>query len=285
MDTVDRATILAKTLAKVVKNKPDLVANIQGKQYPKVECWTTLGAMIGVFAHTVWTKKEGSFSDGNLICTARVEARTLNGQTCGAAEAACSQIEKLSGKTRWHDEYALVSMAQTRAVSKALRMPLGWVVHLAGMESTPSEEMEAVAANGHKEVAPSRSKPKSPAGLQPQPPDGYEVIHDADDYPTLGAEAMQDVLTTPVTGPDGTVVIGENDRRQFIWTAALKIKGGDKDGATELIRTWSGFKGDSGAMITALPWETKKDGSPRLSMKWLNRVFDTAKGEYSQFEE
>ena len=33
-------------------------------------------------------------------------------------------------------------MAQTRAGAKALRMPLGFVVHLAGYEATPAEEME-----------------------------------------------------------------------------------------------------------------------------------------------
>jgi hypothetical protein len=32
-------------------------------------------------------------------------------------------------------------MAQTRATSKALRAPLGWIVTLAGYEATPSEEI------------------------------------------------------------------------------------------------------------------------------------------------
>lgn len=41
------------------------------------------------------------------------------------------------------DDYALRSMAQTRATSKALRGPLGFIVTLAGFEATPSEEMPA----------------------------------------------------------------------------------------------------------------------------------------------
>ena len=43
------------------------------------------------------------------------------------------------GKPR--DDYALRSMAQTRATSKALRQPLGFVMSLAGFDPTPAEEM------------------------------------------------------------------------------------------------------------------------------------------------
>ena len=39
------------------------------------------------------------------------------------------------------DEYAVRSMAQTRAASKALRMPLGFVMTLGGYEATPEGEM------------------------------------------------------------------------------------------------------------------------------------------------
>ena len=44
----------------------------------------------------------------------------------------------------WRDkpDYALRSMSQTRATSKALRLPLGFVVALAGYEVTPAEEAE-----------------------------------------------------------------------------------------------------------------------------------------------
>ena len=50
--------------------------------------------------------------------------------------------------TNWsgRDDYALRSMAQTRAVSKALRLPLGFIVALAGYEATPADEMPAEEA-------------------------------------------------------------------------------------------------------------------------------------------
>ena len=48
-----------------------------------------------------------------------------------------------SGEENWQDrdDYALRSMAQTRATSKALRQPLGFVITLAGFDPTPAEEM------------------------------------------------------------------------------------------------------------------------------------------------
>ena len=39
------------------------------------------------------------------------------------------------------DDYAIRSMAQTRATSKALRMPLGFVMELAGFDATPADEI------------------------------------------------------------------------------------------------------------------------------------------------
>ena len=44
-------------------------------------------------------------------------------------------------------------MAQTRAVGKAYRMKIGWLLKVAGYETTPAEEMDAVEAQkieGHK---------------------------------------------------------------------------------------------------------------------------------------
>ena len=48
------------------------------------------------------------------------------------------------------DEFALRSMSQTRAMSKALRAPLGFVVALGGLSTTPGEEVDEQTG----EVAP-----------------------------------------------------------------------------------------------------------------------------------
>lgn len=128
---VARATEHANALAEVIQAK-QLFKQIGAKNHVLVEAWTMLGSMLGVFPVVVWTRK---LEDG---WEARVEARTLKGNVVGAAEASCTRTEN-TWKNR--DDYALRSMAQTRATSKALRGPLGFVIVLAGFNATPAEEI------------------------------------------------------------------------------------------------------------------------------------------------
>lgn len=142
---IARATGVADALARVLRTQKDekgdlkLISNISGKEYVKVEGWTLCGSMLGVFAVIEWTRPvEGGWE-------ARAEARTMSGAVIGAAEAECLTSEKEWGPTptrgKPKDDYARRSMAQTRAVSKALRAPLGFIVTLAGFEATPSDEI------------------------------------------------------------------------------------------------------------------------------------------------
>jgi hypothetical protein len=112
------------------------IVKIGQSEHVRVEGWTMLGSLLGVYPVTIWTRKlENGWE-------ARVEALTRSGEVVGAAEAECL-YDEANWKSR--DDYALRSMAQTRATSKALRMPLGFVVTLAGFEATPAEEMEGSA--------------------------------------------------------------------------------------------------------------------------------------------
>lgn len=130
-EVIQRATAIAEQLKDVLV-KQNLISNIKGREHVRVEGWTLLGTMLGVFPVLEYTRK---IEDG---WEARVEARTLSGAVVGAAEAECLRSES-TWKSR--DDYALRSMAQTRATSKALRQPLGFVVSLAGFDPTPAEEM------------------------------------------------------------------------------------------------------------------------------------------------
>lgn len=131
VEILQKAAKLADTLKKVLIEQK-LITNIKGRDHVRVEGWTLLGTMLGVFPVCVWTRKLDNGWE------ARVEARTLSGAVVGAAEAEC-----LTSESTWsgRDDYALRSMAQTRATSKALRQPLGFVVSLAGFDPTPAEEM------------------------------------------------------------------------------------------------------------------------------------------------
>lgn len=130
VEVITRATRVADALKAVVVGKK-LISNIQGKEYPLAEAWTTLAAMLGLDVITEWTRRiEGGWE-------ARVVVRR-NGLDVGAAEAQCTVDEKM---WRSREDYARRSMAQTRATSKAIRAKLGFVMSLAGYQATPAEEM------------------------------------------------------------------------------------------------------------------------------------------------
>jgi hypothetical protein len=128
---IAQAAKVARALEKVIRAQK-LYVSIRGKDYVKVEGWTLLGTMLGVFPYLVWSRE---LEDG---WEARCEARTLDGRIVGAAESMCTRSE-----ARWRsvDAYAVRSMAETRTTGKALRQPLGFVMHLAGFEETPADEI------------------------------------------------------------------------------------------------------------------------------------------------
>jgi hypothetical protein len=272
------AMVIADELADIVRQREkrgvQLVVNVGGKKYPTIPCWQIVGAQLMVFPHTVWTKPENpneiaeAWKDGRLTAISRCVLRTAAGVEVGSGEAVCSQAERMKGQPRWQDAYAVISMAQTRAIGKAYRNGFGWVLQMAGIEATPAEEI---------------------------PPDGFKnaptVSDGAGDVDTVISDAeVKRIMASPASredrdeegNPVTVTLIDEDTRRAFIWTVALKLHRGDKDGAEGWIRQLGTFKGKDGKEVVGpLPYETKRDGSYRLGGKWLNRVFDAAKDGYA----
>jgi hypothetical protein len=134
----------------IVKNK--LFTNIRGKNYVNVEGWQIAGAFTGTFP--IVESVDNLSDDKCYRYRAEVSLRDKDGNKVGYGVAICTNKE--AGKTNF-DEYAVASMAQTRAVGKAFRMKIGWLLKVAGYETTPAEEMDAVAA----EVIEEDRKPAS----------------------------------------------------------------------------------------------------------------------------
>jgi hypothetical protein len=153
---LERMSGIASALVDVIEKK-NLYATINGKRHITVEGWTTLGGMLGVVP-VVTSTRANDTGDG-IVAT--VEARTLDGRVVGAADGECSRAER-----RWKDRdpYALRSMAQTRAISRALRAPLGQIIVLAGYDATPAEEMPA---ENESVVVPPDGRGKLPDELRP----------------------------------------------------------------------------------------------------------------------
>lgn len=136
-EIVARSKGIAQALGEAIR-EGGMVSKISGRDYVRVEGWAYLGAMIGVFPHTTSTR-ELRTEDGDLVgFEATVELVTKAGEVVGGASAICTRDEQnWSGR----DHFALMSMAQTRAVGKAYRMPFGFIMASAGYEATPAEEM------------------------------------------------------------------------------------------------------------------------------------------------
>lgn len=127
---------LSRALADVIRQQK-LYSTIQGKDFVKVEGWTTLAAMLGVTPHEVSVVEE---PEG--VFTATVELRRLaDGQAVGRASAECGGSDEQMWAKRPRN--ARRSMALTRATGKACRLAFSWIMTLAGYEATPAEEMDA----------------------------------------------------------------------------------------------------------------------------------------------
>ena len=132
---IEEATDIANQLSDIIKTKK-LYKPIGAKSHVFVEGWTTLGALLGVFPYPESSVRLDR--EDEIAYEASVIVRTLDGVEVSKGEAICSSKE---ANWRNSDEYAIKSMATTRATSKAMRIPLGWVMVLAGYSATPAEEM------------------------------------------------------------------------------------------------------------------------------------------------
>lgn len=127
---------LANELGRFIKEK-NLTTAIQGKQYVNVEGWQFALSQLGILP--IVTKLENLSNDSELKYRADVDLiRLSDDKVVGRGFAICSNKERTK---KSFDEYAIASMAQTRAEGKAGRMLLSWLMKAAGYETTPAEEM------------------------------------------------------------------------------------------------------------------------------------------------
>ena len=149
-EVVKRAQATADALKPVIERE-NMMQPIGNKLHPKIEGLQTLGTMLGVTAVNAWTKETDTGWE------ARAVVQTLDGRIIGAAESQCDRTED-----RWKDSdpYAIRSMAQTRAASKALASVLRFVLVLAGFSGTPAEEMHGVKGGGQRQMTGEATGPQ-----------------------------------------------------------------------------------------------------------------------------
>lgn len=109
-----------------------------GKEYLENPDWQFLGAFYSITTKVISTERVDYGHEKGFSSV--VQAIRLD-KTISSAESICLNSER-NWKSK--DSFQLLSMAQTRASSKTLRLILAWIPAMAGFAVTPAEEMDGV---------------------------------------------------------------------------------------------------------------------------------------------
>ena len=131
-EIIKKASEYASVLSDVIE-KQKLYVKIKNRKYVRIEGWQVLGALLKCKAVI---KEVKELNEG---WEATAEIYNQRGEILSRATARCLKKEP---NWRDRDDYAILSMAQTRAVAKAYRLGFAWILALAGYEPTPAEEVE-----------------------------------------------------------------------------------------------------------------------------------------------
>lgn len=274
-----KAKQIAEPLAELIESAG--LAKALGGQRKHVEvggwqaCGTLLGALGGqpLHAETVWTRKVTG-DDGRPVRTtytatvkryhkreqggglreeitydvdgydweACVEVKTPSGVVVGRAEAMVGRAENTWAQ---RDDYALRSMAETRAESRAWRKAIGWIVHIAGYNPTPAEEM------GHTPGADTPTQQSQVGGIPTLPP-----------WATAISDEQKGTLRTALATVFGS------DERGIAFAKAISQKTGD------------GVPGIVAATIKAIAPEVAKLRAPQAAVAGDDPVGDASDPSY-----
>jgi len=161
-ELVAGAAAIAKVLADVIERQ-QLYTVLSGRKYVRVEGWTTCAALLGLTPHEERVEQH----DGVYVATVQLR-RLDNGRRVSRASAECGADDEVDrhGKPMWANRpaYARRSMAITRATGKACRLPLSWVMTMAGYEATPAEEMEPDGDAAPRPAPAAVVRPSAPPG-------------------------------------------------------------------------------------------------------------------------
>jgi hypothetical protein len=134
------------TLANILKShivRQKLYTTIKGRNFAHCDAWQFAGSLLGLTPIVVSAENLSNEREIKWKVTVDIlnlKAERIEDRIVGRGIAICSSKEN---SKKGFDEYAVISMAETRAISKAFRNKIGWIMKLSGMESTPAEEMKS----------------------------------------------------------------------------------------------------------------------------------------------
>lgn len=132
---IQRGAAIARQLRDYLRQARMTVRLPRGGEHVRIEGWQVLCHMCNLPLPSIVSVRREERENGYCYIA---EAVLQYGGREYRAYGLCASIEP-----NWANkpEFQLMSMAQTRAAGKVLRLLLGWIVTLAGYEPTPAEEM------------------------------------------------------------------------------------------------------------------------------------------------
>ena len=192
---VEKARQAAKALMSLINSSSSKPLLLGGQRYIGFSDWQTIGQF---FHHSVGTESTSPIEQGGKTIgwEAKAVLYNMDGVVVGGAEAACMRDEK-----NWatKPEFQLRSMAQTRAMAKALRSRFGFVAVLAGCSDTPAEEMSAETVYQN---SPAQSQPAQ-EGTYTQTPNVPKPASEAQKRFIMGLMKQKGVDDINNIMPDG----------------------------------------------------------------------------------
>ena len=153
-DKITVATKVASSLKNVIKTQGLSVeiTNKKGQtnEYVTAEGWEVLGTMLGCTPYVEEVVEIPSAQVVDVEAEEVVEIPSAHkAKFCYKATVSIRQGDVVLSRAfaiaerneRQKDRPSVYSMAQTRALGKAYRMALSWIIKMAGYEPTPAEEM------------------------------------------------------------------------------------------------------------------------------------------------
>jgi len=239
------AAALARDVAKIVKdNGLSRRFGSAAKEHVFVEGWLTISRVNNEQPHA---EVKATFKDpenGETTIHARGWITNAKGEIVSEADGYCSTEE-----ATWKGKpfYARASMAQTRAIGKAMRLRHAWVMVMAGFAPTPAEEMSDDFVEAKATVKPpqKQDRPVKVTKVQKEAPpaDADAVPHSVTDAQAPAAEPLV-VPDQPNAGAQEVTVLGwARDAKTGQgangpwWKKGFKVR--FADGTEDWLNVWS----------------------------------------------
>lgn len=155
------ATERANVLMDIIK-KRKLSVSIKGNDYPLFEAWQIIGAFDSAAPSTESVEPLRDQETGEIIGYKAKVNIMKHGEVISSAISMCGMDEHVTqGQNGSAKHNAAMSMAQTRAASKAYRAAYSFIMELAGLKATPAEEMPRDDAPAVKPPTAAKARPSA----------------------------------------------------------------------------------------------------------------------------